>query len=215
MAIVGVVEDSVYGSVRETIPPTAYIPLAQMAGQMPTWQVDIAVRSAVGAPASLTRAIAGAIGDVDANVSLTFRPLADRINASLLAERLVAMLSAFFGTLALLLAAIGLYGVLSYAISQRRAEIGIRMALGADAASVVRLVLGRVALLVGVGVVIGAAASLWASRFVGALLYGLERHDPLTFVAAAGVLVTVGALVAWWPARRATRIDPARVLRES
>jgi ABC-type antimicrobial peptide transport system permease subunit len=124
------------------------------------------------------------------------------------------MLSGFFGVLALLLAAIGLYGVTSYAVSRRRTEIGICMALGADAGGVVRLVLRRLALLVGAGVVVGAAISAWASRYVGTLLYGLEPRDPATFISAAAVLMLIGALAGWLPARRAARIDPAQVLRE-
>ena len=136
------------------------------------------------------------------------------MDASLLQERLVAMLSGFFGALALLLAGIGLYGVTAYAVSRRRTEIGIRLALGAQPGGVIRLVLRRVALLVGAGVVAGGLTSLWAARFAGSLLYGLQPRDPWTLGAAAAVLVGVGALAGWLPARRASRIDPARVLRE-
>jgi putative ABC transport system permease protein len=102
-----------------------------------------------------------------------------------------------------------------YAVNRRRTEIGIRMAIGAAPAQVVRLVLGRVAILIGIGVVIGAGASLWASTFVAALLYGLEPRDPLTLVTSAAVLAAVGAFAGWLPAYRASRIDPAEVLRES
>jgi ABC-type antimicrobial peptide transport system permease subunit len=130
-------------------------------------------------------------------------------------ERLVAMLSGYFGALALLLAGLGLYGVTSYAVSRRKTEIGIRVALGSAPAEVVRLVLSRVSILVGIGVVAGAATSVWASRFVVALLYGLEPRDPVTLVGAAIVLVTVGAAAGWVPAYRASRIDPAAVLRDS
>ena len=136
------------------------------------------------------------------------------MNAALTQERIVAMLSGFFGGLALLLAALGLYGVTSYAVSRRRTEIGIRMALGAAPGGVVRLVLRRVAILVGLGIVAGCAVSLWAARFVATLLYGLQPRDPSTLVAAAVVLGTIGALAGWLPARRASRIDPARVLRD-
>ncbi|MPZ21118.1 MAG: FtsX-like permease family protein [Luteitalea sp.] len=225
--IVGLVEDAAYRSVRETIPPTVYFPLAQVSREPDSagrsrsitapWidsGINIGVRSGVGSPVLLMKSVAAAVGKVDGNLSLSLQLVADQINASLLPERLVAMLAGFFGALALLLAAIGLYGVMSYSISRRRAEIGIRMALGADSAKVVRLVLGRAAVLISLGVVLGAAVSLWASRFVEALLYGLEPHDPLTFVSAVMVLASVGALAAWLPARRAARIDPARVLRE-
>jgi putative ABC transport system permease protein len=129
-------------------------------------------------------------------------------------ERVLAMLSGFFGALALLLAGIGLYGVTSYNVTRRRMEIGVRMALGADAASVVRLVLGRVVRLLSVGIVLGVLASLWAATFVRTLLYGLEPHDPLTLVGAALTLTAVSAFAAWLPARVAAHIDPATVLRE-
>jgi ABC-type antimicrobial peptide transport system permease subunit len=124
------------------------------------------------------------------------------------------MLSGFFGVLALLLAEIGLYGVTAYAVARRRAEIGIRMALGAAPAGVVRLVLGRVMMLVGIGIVVGAGLSVWASQFLATLLYGVEPRDPLTLVGAAGILATVGAFAGWLPAWRASRIAPAEVLRD-
>ncbi len=176
--------------------------------------MSISVRAAGGSPALLTKPLAAALTGVNRYIAITFRPLEDQVNAALTQERIVAMLSGFFGGLALLLAALGLYGVTSYAVSRRRTEIGIRMALGAAPGGVVRLVLRRVAILVGLGVVVGCAVSLWASRFVATLLYGLEPRDPLTVVAAAAVLGTIGALAGWLPARRASRIDPARVLRD-
>ncbi len=128
---------------------------------------------------------------------------------------MIALLAGFFGALALLLAGLGLYGVTAYAVASRRTEIGIRMALGAPAARVIRLVVTRTSLLVDTGVLLGAGASLWASKFVGALIYGLEPRDPMTLVGAIALLATVAGLAAWLPARRAARIDPAAVLRES
>jgi ABC-type antimicrobial peptide transport system permease subunit len=116
--------------------------------------------------------------------------------------------------LALLLSALGLYGVTAYAVNRRRTEIGIRMALGAAPARVLRLVLARVAILLGIGVLIGAGASVWASRFIATLLYGLEPRDPASLIASAAVLAAVGALAAWLPAHRASSIHPAEVLRE-
>ena len=146
---------------------------------------------------------------------MTFFTLSSHVDASLIQERLLATLSTFFGGLALLLASLGLYGVTSYSVSRRRAEIGIRMALGADAAGVVRLVLSRVTLLVGIGVFVGAGTSMWAAKFVATLLYGLEPRDPITLVGATLVLGIVGAAAGWLPAYRASRIDPAEVLRDS
>ncbi len=126
----------------------------------------------------------------------------------------MAMLSGFFGLLALLLAAIGLYGVVSYAVSRRRTEIGIRMALGAKPGGIVGLVLGRIGLLLFAGIAAGGLASLWLARFVKTLLYGLQPDDPWTLAGAALVLALVGLAAAFLPARRAAAIDPAQVLRE-
>ena len=213
LEIVGLVESAVYESLREDPPPTVYIPLAQTADLPPF--ASISLRAAAGSPALLTRGVVAAIGRVDPDLSLTFTPLATQIDESLTQERLVAMLSGFFGALALLLAGIGLYGVTSYAVTRRVGEIGIRLALGAEARDVVSLVLGRVFALVGLGVAAGLAASLWAARFAGSLVYGLPPRDPITLAGAALVLAAVGALAGWLPARRAARIDPAAVLRDA
>ncbi|RPJ56147.1 MAG: FtsX-like permease family protein, partial [Acidobacteria bacterium] len=102
----------------------------------------------------------------------------------------------------------------SYGVNRRRSEIGIRMALGAEPGAVVRMVLRQVAMLVGAGVLAGGLASLWAARYAGSLLYGLQPRDPVTLATSAAVLMAVGALAGWLPARRAARIDPARVLRD-
>ena len=178
--------------------------------------VDQPERAAArGSPARLTKSIVAAIAGVSPRLAVTVHPLTKQIDDSLAQERVVAMLAGFFGALALLLAGLGLYGVTSYAVSRRRTEIGIRMALGAAPASVVRLVLSRVTLLVGIGVLVGAGVSVWASKFVATLLYGLEPRDPVTLVAAALVLGTVGAAAGWLPAHRASRIDPAEVLRDA
>ena len=212
--IVGVVADAVYRNLREPIPPTLYVPLAQLNESFAVPSISLSVRSSAGSPALLSRSVAAAIADVNSDIAVTFRPLANLVSASLTQERVIARLSAFFGGLALLLAGLGLYGVTSYAVSRRRSEIGIRLALGAAPGSVVRLVLARVALLVGAGVISGVLVSLWTARFVEALLFGLTPHDPMTLVAAALILAVVGALAGWIPARRASRIDPAQVLRD-
>jgi ABC-type antimicrobial peptide transport system permease subunit len=211
--IVGVVEDAAYRSLRDAKPATVYLPFGQGSDDFVSPSV-LAVRAASGtAPASLARSLVEAIGRVDGSLSLTFRPLKEQVDAQLVRERIVAVLSGFFGALALLMAGVGLYGVTAYAVSCRRTEIGVRMALGADAAQVVRLVLARLAWLVGAGVAVGIVLSLWASRFVSTLLYGLEPRDAGTLAGAALVLAVVAALAAWLPARRAAKIDPAEVLR--
>ena len=122
------------------------------------------------------------------------------------------MLSGFFGVLALLLAGLGLYGLMSYAVGQRRHEIGIRMALGAAAQDVVRLMLARALILVAVGIASGVVLTVWASRYVEALLFGVPSNDPATLAVAGLVLITVGIAAGWIPARRASSIDPVRVL---
>jgi predicted permease len=210
--IVGVVEDAVYRSLRAPMEPTMYLPLGQWDGPPPF--VTVAVRAAAGPPSNLAHAVAAAIGRQDPTAVLSFRLLDDQVSASMTQERLVAMLAGFFGVLGLLLAAVGLYGVTSYAVSSRRAEIGIRMALGATAKGVVAMVLRRVAWLVGMGIAIGACLSAWAATFVRTLLYGLDARDPLTFTGAAILLVLVAALAAWIPARHASRIDPMLALRQ-
>jgi predicted permease len=210
--IVGVVGDAVYTDLRGRVPPTVYIPIAQQVGQI-HHDVSILVRSARGSPAVLTRGVVEAIARVDPTLLLSVRTVRDQVDAAMTQERLMAMLAAFFGVLALLLAGIGVFGVTAYAVHRRRAEIGLRMALGASQAGVVRLVLGRVLLLVVAGLVVGGAASFWASRLVKALLFGIEPRDPVTFAGAALVLAVVGLLAAAVPARRASRIDPTTVMR--
>jgi putative ABC transport system permease protein len=215
ITIVGVAQDAVLWSLRAPIEPAIYVPLAQDFIPAP-WlaQVQVSVRSAGGPPADLSRSVGTAITGVNRDLALTFQPLADQLDASITQERVVAQLSGFFGGLALLLAGLGLYGVTAYAVSRRRREIGIRIALGADPAGIVTLVLRRVTTLVGLGVAIGAGVSIWASTFVASLLYGLEPRDPATLIGAAVVLCAVGGLAAWLPARRASRVDPAIVLRD-
>ena len=210
--VVGFVKDAVYRSLREPIPPTMYLPIAQHA--QPPVSMSLSIRSAGGSPALLTKSVASVLTDVNRDLAITFRPLADQVNASLIQERVVAILSGFFGGLALLLAGLGLYGVTSYAVSRRRTEIGIRMALGAAPGGVVRMVLQRVGLLVAIGVAAGVGVSLWASKFVTTLLYGLQPRDPSTLAIATLVIAAIGAMAGWIPALRASRIDPARVLRD-
>jgi len=217
LEIVGLVADAVYRSLREPVPPTMYVPLAQFddSRRPAPPSISVSVRARGGPPALLARGVAAAITSVNPDLALTFRPLADQVNASLTQERIVAMLSGFFGALALLLAGLGLYGVTSYAVTRRRTEIGIRMALGAAPSGVVRLVLARVTVLVAAGVAVGAGLSAWAAKFVATLLYGLEPRDPATLFGSAVVLAAVGAIAGWLPAHRASRIDPAQVLRDA
>jgi ABC-type antimicrobial peptide transport system permease subunit len=137
------------------------------------------------------------------------------VSGSVAQERLLAAVSGSFGALALILAALGLYGVTSYSVSRRRAEIGIRMALGADRTKVVRLVMRRLMMLLAIGLGGGMLLAAWASRFVGTLLFGLDAHDVKTFAMGAIVLAVVGGFAGWVPARRAARADPMFALRNS
>jgi ABC-type antimicrobial peptide transport system permease subunit len=145
---------------------------------------------------------------VNAVISLT-----EHIGLSLAQESLVARLATFFGLLALLLACVGLYGVLSYAVARRANEIGIRIALGAMRRDEIWLVLREALALVGAGVVIGLLASLAVARTISTLIFGLRPNDPLT-IAAATLLLAVAALAGYVPARRASRVDPMAALRE-
>ncbi len=214
--VVGVVADAAYSpSLRDGAPPTVYLPFAQSAGLVPPGSQTFQVAArASGEPAQVVPAIAQALREIDPGLAFSFRPLTADVAAAFTQERLVASLASVFGLLALMLSALGLYGVVAYAVSRRRAEIGIRLALGAPPARIVRLVMRRVCLLGAVGLLLGLAASLWLSRYVAPLLYGLEPSDPVTLVTAALTLSAVGALASWIPASRAARLDPARVLRE-
>ena len=213
--IVGVVRDAVYRSLRDPVPPTVYLPFAQSREVAVFGSMSLSIRPADGAPAALMNDLATVLHDVNPDLSWTFRTLTEQVDASITQERITAMLAAFFGVLALFMAGLGLYGVTAYAVNRRRSEISIRIALGADPRHVVRLVVSRVAFLVALGAIVGTVASLWLSRFVASLLYGLEPHDPVTLFGAVVVLVVLGLVAAALPAARAARTDPAAVLRES
>jgi putative ABC transport system permease protein len=210
--VVGLVGDAVYASLREPAPPTMYFPLAQLRNAPPA-SLTLTVRTEAAPPMAMARSVAAAIGSVNPEAALAFRPLTNQIEASVAQERVLALLSGFFGGLAVLLAALGLFGVTSYSVNRARREIGIRMALGAAPSSVLRLVLGRVVLLVGAGVAIGIVVSLWATRFTTTLVFGLEARDPLVPALSAALLLGVGLLAALPPAWRASHVDPSVVLR--
>jgi putative ABC transport system permease protein len=212
--IVGVVGDAVYTTPREGMLATMYFPVAQRPPETFWPTVLLSINTAPGQRAAVERDVAAALTRLDPTIAFTFGTFDQLVEATVTQERLIAMLSAFFGGLALLLAAVGLYGVVAHAVRARQAEIGLRMALGAAPASIVRLVFQRVGMLIAAGLALGLAGSLWAARFVETLLFQLEARDPVTFAGAAAVLVAVGALAAWMPARRAARLDPVAVLRE-
>jgi predicted permease len=207
--IVGVVNDSVYRTVRLGVVPTMYLPMPQ--GR---FHRSRPVTAKLTSPRALVeRNIADAIGRAAPDLAFSFRDYSDQLRATVIQERLVALMSGFFGALAMLLAALGVYGVTAYSVGRRRSEIAVRMALGASPRDVVWLVLGRVASLILGGAAIGIALSLWAARFVGALLFGVYARDPITLVAAAAILVSLGLFAGWLPARKVSRLDPTTALR--
>jgi putative ABC transport system permease protein len=205
--IVGVVKDAKYVSLREKPSPTMFIPEAQVG---PRGFANIEIR----ADTDVVPPVKAAIEAVNRDISLQFAMFSVQIEESLVRERLLATLSGFFGGLALLLAIIGLYGVMSYKVARRRNEIGIRMALGAEQSRVLRMVLGEVGVLVFIGLAIGIAAALATTRFVQSFLYGLTPNDPWVLSSAAAVLALVAVVAGYLPARRASRLDPMTALRE-
>jgi putative ABC transport system permease protein len=210
--IVGLVEDTIYRSLRESSVPTMYTSTLQRPQARPTATVGVL---ASGDPALLARSVAEAIRRVDPDLVWQVRPLNDQVREAMAQERVVALLSGFFGALALLLSALGLYGVTAYAVNRRRPEIALRMALGAGRARVVRVVMRRIVIIAAVGISCGAVLSVWAAQFVRTLVWGLEPRDPVTFLTAAAMLSAVAVFAGALPAWRATRTDPASVLKET
>jgi predicted permease len=216
--IVGVVGDSLSGGLRDGVRPTVYFPFAQWNVPLPVPpRVSLSVKAAAPSipPSQILRGTTAAVDAVDRNIDVRARLIADEVRASVAQERLVALLSGFFGALALILAALGLYGVTAHSVARRRTELGVRLALGASSRSVMYLVLGRLALLIAVGLVLGIGGSVGLSRFIAALLYGVDPRDAVTFIASAAAVVVIAVFAASVPAIRSSRIDPARVLRES
>jgi len=209
--VIGVVKDAKYAAVDEGLTLTVYVACAQDTNPWPGVNFEIRTERPVE---TLVPAVRAAIGDVNRGVSLEFRNLETQVNDSLLQPRMVALLSAFFGGLALLLAMIGLYGVTAYGVARRQAEIGIRMALGAQPGSVVWLVLREVTAMLAIGTLLGLGASLAAGRQVASLLYGMQTHDTAPLAMAAAVLGIATGIAAYLPAHRAARLDPMAALRE-
>jgi putative ABC transport system permease protein len=215
--IVGVVGDSLSGALRDGVRPTVYLPFAQWNVPLPVPpKVRLSVKTATPSipPSRLLRGTTAALSAVDRNIDLRVRQIADEVRASVAQERLIALLSGFFGVLALILAALGLYGVTAHSVARRRTELGVRLALGASSRSVVYLVLRRLALLIAIGLVLGIGGSLGLSQFIGALLFGVHPRDAVTFIASAAAVVMIAVFAASVPAIRSSRIDPGQVLRE-
>jgi putative ABC transport system permease protein len=209
--VIGVVSDSKYVRLNEETRRTAYVATAQ--DRSPREGKTFMVRSASSNFETLRPALAAAIAEVAPGSSMEFNSLERLINGSLSQQRLIAGLVTFFGALALLLAIVGLYGVTSYAAAQRKGEIGIRMALGAQRGSVIWLVLRDVAIILAIGSVVGIAMAFGAGKLIGSLMYGVKPGDPVTLLGAAIILATSGAIAGFVPALRASKLDPAIALR--
>ena len=204
--IVGVVANVRDGSVRGEVPPYFFSPMSDPGG-------TLQIRTSVDLRTMATH-VREALPRVHPSLRLTDVTTQDAlVGNTVLRERLLAVLSGFFAALGLVLAAVGLYGVLSYAVVRRTREIGIRLTLGAQPPAVVRAVIGRVAIAIGLGAVAGLAGGAYFATFVRTLLYEVEPFEPASFVLPVLGLLTVGFLAAWFPARRATRVDPAEALR--
>jgi predicted permease len=209
--IVGVCADTKYYSLRKAVEPTAYMPYTQRAGGLtePTFAVATSLAGEAMLPS-----VRDAVASMDRNLPvLDVRTQDEQIAASLEQPRMFADLTAGFGALALVLASIGIYGIMAYSVSRRTNEIGLRLALGAEPGRVLRMVLGEASLMVGSGVMAGVAAALGLGRAVASMLYGLKAWDPATYAVAGGVLIAVALGASWIPARRAAGVDPMRALR--
>ncbi len=209
--VVGMVANTKYQRLREAPRPIMYAAFNQQPQRFSSARMTIRT---TGAPMESRNAIVQALASVHKDIAVDLKHLDEDLGANVLQERLLATLSGFFGVLALLLAALGLYGVMSYAVTRRRNEIGIRMALGAEPHAVVGLVLRHVALITGVGLIAGAAAALGTGRFINALLYNLAASDRTMIGVTAVTLAAAAAIAGYLPARRAARIDPMAALRE-
>ena len=204
--IVGVVGDTKYAGLRDEIKPTAYIPLRE-------GEAHFAIRTAMNTQA-LVPIVRKVVSELDNNLPVyDVKTQTERIERLLFNERLLARLASLFGLLALVLACLGLYGLLAYEVARRTREIGIRAALGAQSRDVLRLVGGQGLLLIALGFVLGVVAAVGVTSSLSSFLYGVKPTDPATFLAVGALLLLVGLTACYIPARRATQVDPMVALR--
>jgi predicted permease len=207
--IVGVVHNAVVNNIGEEPQPLAYLPLAQNYSPAATMEARTS-----GQPETVISTVRGRVQSLDSNLALTnVQTIGELLSQGLWAPRMGAALLAVFGGLALLLAIIGVYGILSYSVNQQTREIGIRMAMGAQTGGVLRLVVGQGMRLAAAGLLLGLLVAFAAMRVLGSLLFGVSAHDPLTFGAVSLALALAAALACYIPARRATKVDPIIALR--
>jgi predicted permease len=209
--VVGLIEDSKYQSLREGAQAVVFLPVNQLPALFGDSE-QLELRTAIP-PSALVAPVRAAVGQVSSAIALEFDTLAEQVNRSLFQERMLALLSGVFGALALLLAMIGLYGTLSYLVTQRQAEFGIRMALGATRNSILGLVMRDLVTVLACGMAAGILISLAATRVLQQVLFGLGPRDMTTMLLAAGVLTAVALIAGYLPARRATKVDPMVALR--
>jgi ABC-type antimicrobial peptide transport system permease subunit len=209
--IVGLVRDSKYNNLREQFQPIAFLPVDQDTGGGPGAQFVIHSSTPLS---DLIAQVRGAISGSSPEITMEFRPFAGMVAEDLIRDRLMATLSGFFGVLAALIAALGLYGVMSYLVVRRTNEIGVRMALGAGRGHVLSLILRQSATLLALGLAAGTALALAGAQAVRSLLFGFEPHDSGTLALAVLLLSAVTAAASYLPARRAARLEPMAALRE-
>ena len=209
--IVGIMKNAKYGSLRKSAPASAFFPLPQI--PEPEQGGVFEIRSNLP-DSSLLPSLRGAFTAVNASLPISFQSFSRQINESVSQERLLATLSGFFGVLGLLLAIVGLYGVMAYLVMRRQKEIGIRLTLGAERSKILRLILRDVAFVLAIGLPAGIAVAIGTSKFVEKMLFGLAPRDISTLLGAAAVLAGVAVIAGYFPARRASRVDPMVVLRE-
>lgn len=208
--IVGVVRDTKYSSLREDIAPIFYASARQETDNIGTMYFEVRTHGDPTAFAPIARKI---VSGVDAGIPVTDVTTKGQAARTVAQERVFADMLTFFGALAVLLAAIGLYGVMSYSVAQRTNEIGIRMALGAETGGVLRMVVAQGLKFAVIGLVIGSVATLGLTRFIEGQLYGVTASDPLTFAVVGALLLGVAIVACWIPALRAARVDPMVALR--
>jgi predicted permease len=209
--VVGVVADAKYRNLREIAAPRLYAPLFH-----PMWDQTSAVYEVrtFADPASVSASLRQAVQATSASLpAIEIRTMSRLVDASIQTDRFIEQLSEAFGVLAMLLASIGLYGIMAYTVARRTRDIGIRLALGAEPGNVLWQVLRETLLLVAIGIAIGLPLALGGTHFVRSMLYGLGFADPVAILCAAAVLTAVAALAAFLPARRASQVDPMIALR--
>jgi len=210
--IVGLVANTKLRQLREDFGPIAFFDTDQ--NEKPGTTSTFVIRMS-GSPARLMNGARTAIASVNPSIGIEFKPLSAQLKESLLRESLMATLSGGFGFLAASLAALGLYGVMAYMVAKRANEIGVRIALGADRAGVIRLILREAVLLLAAGMIAGTVFALWAGKEAATLLFGLQPRDISTLAGAMLLLAIIGLLAGYFPARRAGALDPAAALRST